>query len=275
MNFIKQPVSSVLCNIYDAERIILTCTISSEGFSSIIIDSSRINIKWYYNNGTDNELTVGTNETRREGGNGEAIIISSTLTISSSFSRQHDAASLAEGSYYCRVLLNVTEWVFLSNSSQQLIVLDFDQYLQSSTSCSRRSFISIESACAVYYSAVVNPTTEDSSDDTVTPIIHQNVTDVTIMDEVDATIFMQSTFNQNEGVSDNIWIYILVALLGAFLIIIMILIIFIFQLVLMTRKTQARNNMDRKLINSMHDERYHYYYPCTLGLLYPHIASEC
>ena len=251
MNFIEQPVTFVNCLLYHAERIILICTISSED-SNPIIDPSRINIKWYYNNGTDNELTVGTNETRREGGNGEPIRISSTLTISSSFSYQHDAASLAEGSYYCRVLQDVTECL-VSNSSQQFIVLTRGSYLQDAVRCLDRSFTFTESACAVYnICAVVNPTTEDSSDDTVTTIIHQNVTDVTIMDEADATIFMQSTFSQNEGVSDNIWIYVLVALLGAFLIIIMILIIFIFQLVLMTRKSQARNNIDRKLINSMH-----------------------
>ena len=249
MNFIEQPITTIDCSLYDVwTRIILICTISSED-SNPIIDSSRINIKWYHNNGTENELTVGSNETRREGGNGEPIRISSTLTISSSFSRQHDAASLAEGSYYCRVLLNVTEWGLVSNSSQQFIVLPYDQYIQASTSCSERSFTVTQSACAVHYSAVVNPTTEDSSNDTVATIIHQNVTDVMIMDEVDATIFMQSTFNQNEGISDNIWIYIVVVLLGAFLI---IMIIFIFQLVLITRKSQARNNMDRKLINSMH-----------------------
>ena len=67
--------------------------------------------------------------------------------------------------------------------------------------------------------------------------------DVMIMQDIDATNFTQSFFNQNKGVS-NIWIYILVAMLGAFLIIIVVLIIFI--LILMIRKPQ-RNNVDRKL----------------------------
>ena len=97
MNFIEQPIT-VDCLLYAVPRIILKCTVSSEGLLDSL-DPSRISIKWYFNNGTESEFTVGTNETR-EGGNGEHIVISSTLTISSF---QHAAASLAQGSYYCRV----------------------------------------------------------------------------------------------------------------------------------------------------------------------------
>ena len=67
------------------------------------------------------------------------------------------------------------------------------------------------------------------------------------MQDIDATTFMQSTFDQNEGLS-KVWIYILAAMLGAFLIIIVILIMFI--LILMIRKPHRNNNVDRKFTKS-------------------------
>ena len=104
LNFTEQPIT-VDCLLYEEETImILKCTVSSEGLlNPDPLDPSRISIKWYFNNGTESELTVGTNEVR-EGGNGEHIVISSTLTITGS-SFQHVAVSLAQGSYYCRVKL--------------------------------------------------------------------------------------------------------------------------------------------------------------------------
>ena len=245
LNFIEQPITSAPCLLYEEERIVLICTIYSEGLlNPDLLDPSRISIKWYYNNGTESELTVGTNETRREGGNGDPLVISSILTISAI--GQHDAVTLAQGLYYCRV--NVDGWGLVSNSSQQSFVLDEGSYLQFGAICSEITFIDRESTCAVHNSAIVNPTTEDSSE-TLATINHQNVTDIMIMQEVDTTVFMQSTFmNQNKG-TQEIWIYILVAVLSAFLIIIVVLIIFILQLILMARKSQAtaRNNMDHKL----------------------------
>ena len=178
-------------------------------------------------------------------------MISSTLIISSFNEFQHVGASLAQGSYYCRV--NVADWGLVSNSSQQFIVLNEDAYLQAGTFCSEEILITTtrESACAI-----VNLT----SSETHATINYQNVTDVMIMQDIDATTFtqstdimimqdidattfIQSTFNQNKGVS-KIWIYILAAMLGAFLIMIVVLIIFI--LILMIRKPQ-RNNVDRTL----------------------------
>jgi hypothetical protein len=251
LNFTEQPITSVDCLIYDVERIVLKCAISSEGLLNPDhdpLDPSRISIKWYYNNGTESELTVGTNEISREGeiGDSDPIVISSTLIISA-FS-QHDVSSLVKGSYYCRV--NVAEWglVTVSNSSQQFTVLTMDQYLQLGASCSHTTFIARESACAVHIDlAVVNPITENNSE-TLATINYQNVTDVITMQNVNATQF---TFDPNEGTS-KIWIYILVAVLGAFLIVIVVLIIFTLQLILcmhMIRKSKAKSktNMDRKL----------------------------
>ena len=229
LNFIEQPIT-VDCLLYEEERIILKCTVSSEGLlNPDPLDPSRISIKWYFNNGIESELTVGTNETRK-GGNGEHIVISSTLTITGS-SFQHVAASLAQGSYYCRV--NIANRSLVSNSSQQFIVLDEDSYLQAAARCSDATLITRERACAI-----VNCT----SSETHATINYQNVTDVMIMQDIDATTFTQSTFDQNEGLS-KVWIYILAAMLGAFLIIIVILIMFI--LILMIRKPH-RNNVDRK-----------------------------
>ena len=66
MNFIEQS-TTVYCLLYDVERIILKCTISSEGLlSPDPLDPSRIRIKWYFNNGTESELTVGTMKQGKE-----------------------------------------------------------------------------------------------------------------------------------------------------------------------------------------------------------------
>ena len=153
MFFIEQPITFAECLLYEAERIILTCAISDGSYDSEIpLDPSRISIKWYYNNGTESELTVGSNETRREGGNGDPIVITSILSLTISVISQHDAVTLAQGSYYCRV--NIAGWNVVSNSSQSFIVLNPDEYLQHAISCSERTFIDRESVCAVYYSAV-------------------------------------------------------------------------------------------------------------------------
>ena len=112
-NFIEQPITSVDCNIYEEEKIILTCTITSV----YLLEPNGLNIKWYYNNGTGHELTEGTNETRRGGGNGDPTVISSTLTISSMI--QQDTAILAEGSYYCQ--MHVLGQNVVTNSSQNFI----------------------------------------------------------------------------------------------------------------------------------------------------------
>ena len=223
------------CNLYEEERIILTCTVSSQGIpGSISPNLNSLNIKWFFNNGTEYELVVGTNETRREGGNGIAIVISSTLTISGTL--QENTSPLAQGLYYCRV--NVASDDVVSNSSQQFIVLDLDRYFQSGTNCVDSTFIAGESACAVHSIAVMNPTITDSSDrENLTTLNHPNVTDVTTVQEADTTmmLFIQSAPDQNDGIPE-IWIYILVSVLAIFLIIIVILTVFVLRFCLMIRK---------------------------------------
>ena len=229
---------SVYCNVYGVDRIVLTCTVSS--LISLRLDPSNLNIKWFFNNGTDHELTTGTNETRREGGNGAPVVISSTLALS--VVPQDNAARLAPGAYYCQVEVN--DETMRSNPSQQFMALDQEGYLQYGTSCLERSFIAEESACAVHDIAIVNPTTIDSSENSIT-INHPNVTEVTTVQEADTTmmLFIQSTPNQNDGVPE-IWIYILVSVLAIFLIIIVILTVFVLRFCLI-RKSQASNNTDR------------------------------
>ena len=245
LQFTEQPITSAQCNIYGEEEITLTCTISSEHLSrnAYALDPSGITIKWYYNNGTESELTAGASETRREGGNGDPVVISSILTISAI--SQHGAANLAKGSYYCRV--NVAGWPgFVSNSSQQFSVLSMDEYFQIGISCSHTTFIAKERACAVCNTSGAVVTEESSESLTLSTL---NPTDVMIIQEVDTTVSVQSTFSRNEGISE-IWIYVLVAIVGAFLITIVVLIVFIIKLILMTRNSQARrNNTDRKLYN--------------------------
>ena len=138
--------------------------------------------------------------------------------------------------------------MLLSNSSQQFIVSP-DEYLQISSSCAETSFTVLRSVCAVLsLAAIMNPNTEDSSESLATS--HQNiiitVTDVIIMQEVDTTFVIQSSSNRNDGISE-IWIYILVAVLAVFLIIIVVLTIFVLRLILMVKKSQTTNNIDRKL----------------------------
>ena len=251
---------SVDCVIYSAERIVLTCTVSSEGISDSLtsLDSSSININWFFNNGTEYELMVGTNVTRSEDGNGSAIIISSTLAVSGI--TQEDIAPLAPGSYYCRVNVALTGEDVVSNFSQQFIVMDQDNYLQFTTNnCSNESFIANESSCAIRNQsiAVVNPTTliprkntpmpTDSIYENLTKITtnHASVTDVTSVQ--DTTI--QSSPDQSDGVPE-IWIYILGSMMAVFLIIIIILIVIVLRSRLVVRKSdpqlQRSNNIDRK-----------------------------
>ena len=222
LNFTEQPITYADCNVYEENKIILTCTITSEGVSESVymLQPNRINIRWYYNNGTaEYELTEGTNETRREGGNGNPIVISSTLTISSTI--QRNTASLAEGSYYCQI--QAPDQTVASNSSQKFIALGFDQSLQLGVSCSYTDFTARESTCAVYsVFAIMNPITTGSSENLTT-------INITNMQEDTTTLFIQSITDQDNGVSE-IWIYTLVIILAVFLLIIVILTVFVFQL---------------------------------------------
>ena len=200
-----------------------------------MFESNGLNVKWYYNNGTEHELTEGTNETRREGGFGEPIVISSTLTISSII--QQNTASLAVGSYYCRI--QAPDQTVASNSSQKFIALGIDQYLQSGISCSHTDFIARESTCAVYsVFAIMIPTTTGSSENLTT-------INITNMQEDTTTLFIQSITDQDNGVPE-IWIYTLVIILAVFLLIIVILTVFVFRLLHMIPRRSQANSTDRK-----------------------------
>ena len=253
---------SVDCDIYNAERIILTCTISTESISDSLISltSNYLNISWFFNNGTEYELIVGINETRREEGNGSTIIISSTLAISGI--PQEDISLLASGSYYCGVNVTGKDVTVVSNFSQQFIALEQDEYLQFATNCSHKSFIANKSNCAVHVLnhriAYVNPTTifpqinasmTSNSDVYENPITtnHPSVTEIITVQEADTTI--QSSPGQSEGVPE-IWIYVLVSMLAVFLIIIIILIVFVLRSRLIVRNAdsqlQGSDNIYRK-----------------------------
>ena len=195
------------------------------------IDST--DISWFYNNGTEHELTEGTNETRREGGNGEPIVISSTLTISSTI--QQNTASLAVGSYYCRI--QTPDPTVVSNSSQQFIAQTRSVHIQYGTHCSYyRNFINGENACAVYSTfAIKNPITTGSSENPTTIIMQEDTT----------MLFIQSIPDQNNRVQE-IWIYTLVNILAVFLLIIVILTVFVFRLLYMIPRRSQASSTDRK-----------------------------
>ena len=128
LKFTEQPVTNVDCNVYEPERLVLTCSVSSTESTSLP-DPDDVCIKWYFNNGTEHELMVGINQTR-DGGNGEMVEISSTLAISGI--SQQNAANIKEGSYYCRV--HILDMNTMSNSSQQFVVLERSIYTQISVS---------------------------------------------------------------------------------------------------------------------------------------------
>ena len=243
------------CNVYEAEKIVLTCTISSEGTSNSKIDLYQdlndIIIKWYYNNGTEHELTMGTSDTRREGGNlTDGIPITSTLAISA-IPGQHNAANLAQGSYYCRVHVPSRRDT-VSNSSQPFTVVNQDAYFQFATSCRERNFIaSRDSPCSIVI--VENPTTTTDNITTtdLTTVTYQIKEDTLIMTSLHESV--QSTPRQSQLSPDQngIQIYfILVALLAsvfAIIIIIMTIVLAIFCARKSKAKKMAKNINDCEL----------------------------
>ena len=232
------------CLLYEAERIELTCTVSSQGIadSSISLDPSNLNIRWFFNNGTDHELTIGTNETRREGGNGASVVISSTLAISGM--SQENVASLAPGEYYCRVQVN--DQTMRSNSSQQFTALQQDSYIQYGTSCSKRTFIAEESACAVHN---IGEDTEVTSPNPLTtdPGVTSSMQEDTTSPSSDGNQSTEPSSGQNGGggATLQVWIYVLVAVAAVFAMIIIILAIMCVGLCLRRSQTMDENSLSK------------------------------
>lgn len=132
-------------------------------------------------------------------------MISSILTISAI--SQHDAVTLAQGLYYCRV--NIAGWSAVSNSSQRFIVLNPEEYLQYATSCSERTFIDRERACAVYSAVAENPTTTMKS--IGSPTTDYSGSTISLLHDHKP---IQSTAvppEHNDRITDIIWIYTLAA----------------------------------------------------------------
>ena len=194
-------------------------------------------------------MTVGTNDTRREGGNSDGIpiTISSTLAISA-IPDQHDAVNIAQGSYYCRVYIPSRRDT-VSNSSQPFTVVNQDAYFQFATSCFERNFIASDSLCAVYHNIFIveKPTTTDNIENLTT--IEHDFTTVTVTYPVNEDTIMtslhmsvQSTPGPSQVSPDQngIQIYfILVALLASVFAIILIIMTIVLAMFCL-RKSKAK-----------------------------------
>ena len=235
------------CNIYEEERIVLTCTVMSGVLDSTLsLGPDNLNIRWFYSNGTVNhesELTVGVNETRRGGGNGDPVEISSALAISGS--PEGNVASLAVGSYYCRVQVN--DPTMKANSSHSFVAESRDMYLQYATRCSDAeiSFSTKESTCAVH-SIGTNPTTVNPISSTVDPDSTSSVqedTSSTLGAGNESTEPSQPPPDRSSGggTTLQVWIYVLVAVAAVFAMIIIILAIMCVGLCLRRSQTMDAN----------------------------------
>ena len=138
--------------MYEASVIVLTCRVESLSLEDFA-DPSVINIRWYFDNGTEYELTTGVNHTRL-GGSGEKVQVTSTLKLSGTSNKS--SVFLSEGSYYCQVQLMDRD--VLLKTSQAFRVLNTDEHVQASTDCCERTFIDSVESCAAY--EVVIPSTD-------------------------------------------------------------------------------------------------------------------
>ena len=127
LNFTQQPVTGIDCDVYEKPVIVLTCSVESLS-SDVFSDLSVIEIRWYFHNGTEYELTTGVSHTRT-GGNGAHVLVTSTIKISGTSNQNF--AFIAEGFYYCQV--QMTDMTVVVNSSQRFQVLNRDEYVQAST----------------------------------------------------------------------------------------------------------------------------------------------
>ncbi len=186
----------------------------------------------------------------RTGGNGEVVVVRSTLGISA-ISPQANVASLDQGSYYCRV--EVDEQTMLSNSSQPFIVLEEDAYLQAAVPCTDMSFNPItESACAVH------KITEESTTANSDPVTsHFDATSSLEEDGASTTSTDTTTppSSSDPGRSGGgsplqVWIYVLVAVAAVFAMIIIILAIMCVGLCL-RRSQSTMDSANCKLSTSL------------------------
>lgn len=230
------------CDLYRADKILLTCTVTSEGVSDSALSlepSNNLRIRWFFNNGTDRELTTGTNETRREGGNGEHVVISSILAISGSESPPENVASLAVGSYYCQVQVN--DETMQANSSQQFKALDPDEYLQSATSCTERNFIAGDSACAVHNIPTTTSPNPSAVDSDSTSSVQEDTTSKSTLSDGNKSTEPAQPSPGGGGTTLEVWIYVLVAVAAVFAMIIIILAIMCVGLCLRRSQTMDAN----------------------------------
>ena len=210
LNFTQQPVTGIDCDVYEEPVIVLTCSVESLS-SDVFADPSDIEIRWYFYNGTEYELTTGVNHTRT-GGNGVHVQVTSTINVSGTSNQNF--AFLGEGFYYCQVQL--TDMTVVTNSSQRFQVLNRDEYVQASTFCSERTFIASVESCAAYAVTVtVNHTTTDIATQATTQI---NYKEGSITQSVQPTTLIDNQFESE--ITTMMWVYVLLAVVVIFSIII-------------------------------------------------------
>ena len=263
--FTEQPVIDARCRIYDVERVELRCTVSSKGSSIAVFaeDPSDVSIRWYHNNGTEHQLRDGINVTKREGGNGVPIVVTSTLGITARAAA--NSVPIAEGSYYCRVEVippPESDIAVEPNSSQPFTVPIYDPtYFDTMTRCANAEFISQEITCAVL-SVTVDPTMT-SSESSISTTLPATTTSSTNGDPTISTgstlddgnqsteLSKQPSPDENGGDTLQVWIYVLVAVAAVFAMIIIILAIMCVGLCLRRSQTMDTNSLKRKLPNTL------------------------
>lgn len=198
---------------------------------------------------------VGINVTRREGGNGEAVELTSKLGISA-ISSQVNVATLLQGAYYCRV--EVDEQKMLSNDSRPFLALDPEVYLQEAANCNDKMFSASESACAV---RTISEERVATNPDSFTSHL-----DITSSVEIDTSTISNDGHQPTDppsssspgrsgggGTTLQVWIYVLVAVAAVFAMIIIILAIMCVGLCL-RRSQSTMDSANCKLpINLVHD----------------------
>ena len=193
---------------------------------------------------------IGVNVTKT-GGNGVAVEIRSTLSISAE-QPQVNVANLVPGSYYCRV--EVDDQTMLSNSSQPFIVNEEGEYFQFGKSCTGTSFNPVtEIACAVHSIAEHSTTNPDSSisdlDTTSLPEEGISTTSSNGGQPTDPPSPSSPGGGSGGGGSPlQVWIYVLVAVAAVFAMIIIILAIMCVGLCL-RRSQSTMDSANCKLIS--------------------------
>ena len=240
LNFTQQPVTEIDCDVYQEPVIVLTCSVVSLS-QQAFPDPSLIEIRWFFYNGTEYELTNGVGHTRT-GGNGDHVQVTSTLNVSGTSDQRF--AFLGEGFYYCQV--QMTDMTVVANSSQRFQVLSRDEYVQASTNCRERTFYDNVESCAAYEVTTTDSTTSpiptttldaNNGDTTTTP---QNTS-------ANPTTEPTSTSSEGQGGGSlEVWIYVLVAVAAVFAMIIIILAIMCVGLCLRRSQTMDANSLKRK-----------------------------